>query len=156
MSQESGKNIPTVTADGEIKYAPYDAKVQALHNGNCDAYGWKYTPLTPGAYGYDNLVRTIYEVERYLAEKKDATDLDVAAVVHDAWVKNYVYWRDNIDKILSEETQKQKGVYRKPFKPFTDEIRDKCAATTFADLNEEQRLKDIVLAKLLLMRPSVI
>lgn len=134
---------PTVTADGEIKYDAYDTKVQTLHRGNCDAYNWEYTPLKPGAFGYDNLVRTIYEVERFLKEKKDADVLEVASVIHDAWTKNYVYWRDNIDNILS------KG-YRKPFKPIGDAQRNKCATTKFADLDEEERLKDIVLAKLLM------
>lgn len=148
-SSESDVKTAEVTADGKILYEKYHDLVQHVHKKNCDFFSWKYTPLIPGAFGYDNLVYTIYDGLEFLRENKEKLDQDgtekydkLAEVIHKAWIKNYIFWRDTKPYETSEK-------YRKPFNPIGDERRNKCAETPFEKLDTEERQKDIILARIL-------
>jgi hypothetical protein len=105
-------------------------------------YGWTATKLTPGTYGYDNLVVCLYRVCEVLNREITICIEQLANLVHEAWIANYVYWRDN--KLLD--------CYRKPYNVLGDEKRDILATTKFEDLDEEERHKDIVIAQFLLLQ----
>lgn len=140
------ENIATCTADGKILYENYHDLVQNVHEENCKFFGWKFTPLRPGAYGYDNLVYAIHDTFNFLEKEKDSKDEknpeNIAEIIHQSWIKNYVFWRDNTPYEKSEK-------YKKPYNPINDERRNKCASTPFASLDEDERTKDIVLAKII-------
>lgn len=137
--------IPTTTADGKVKYdtvfrgETIAEWVNKLHKYNCGENGWKFQPLLPGAFGFDNLAHSIDMVS--LIPKKD---LDIIAeAIHIGWMVNYVFWRDN------KPYEWGKG-YRKPASPLGDARRDACSVTLYSELPEEEKAKDKLLAKLFL------
>lgn len=125
------------TADGEISYTPFTEKVQLVHQKNCELNNWNFKPLSPGSYGYDNLVYC-------LAACQGLSNLEeMASLIHDAWTVNYIYWRDN-------SPWEKNSFYRKPFSPLNDERRNMCASLAFSLLPEDEKKKDEILAKIIL------
>jgi hypothetical protein len=120
------------TADGTVLYSKWDSLVQKVHKKNSEFHKWKYFPLVPGAFGYDNLMHSVNEV---MSTTDDASD---GEKVHRGWVKNYVFWRDNPPKDT---------FYRMPYAPLGDERRNLCASTAYSDLPADEREKDDVIAK---------
>jgi hypothetical protein len=137
------KSDTTHTADGVISYETYKDIVQHIHQKNCESYGWVYLPLIPGAYGYDNLVYSIDATFKELKKNKDIDQKELAKHIHDAWVTNYKFWRDN------KPYEKQPDKYKKPFKPLGDKQRNLCASTSYEDLDDVEKQKDLVLAKII-------
>ena len=149
------------TADGNFKYdqeycgKTLDKWAQEAHKHNCKVNGWKFCPLKKGAYGYDNLCMSFgYVFEHYdIDELDELDDLDkrdelnvdqVASLIHDGWVANYLYWRDNKPYDCNDYN------YRKPYKPINDKRRNKCADTPYDDLPNNEKKKDLVFAKFIL------
>lgn len=139
MSTEVKDASPDVLWTANGKYPCPDRIIQHLHKENCKANGWNYTALRHGTFGYDNLVMAYFDVQ--------GTDtrslMPLAEVVHDAWIKNYTYWRDQKPWLTNP-------LFRKPFADLGDERRDKCAATKFQDLDEVEQKKDLVIAQIIL------
>ena len=152
------------TANGEY---PYDDItfglsmhdwVQKLHEHNCKANGWKFAPLKRGAFGYDNLAMSVgatfiddrsmvFIDDRFCTPVKcgraciEEKESDVARAVHEGWARNYIYWRD---KTPWNDTN---YVYIKPYQELGDDRRNLCAVQKYAELPEEERVKDDIIAR---------
>ncbi len=114
--------------------------------------GWDYHPLKPGAFGYDNLIASLVYLFQNLANKpqKDGRNTlydeeieSMASAVHEGWIENYLYWRDNSPFLTN-------SFYKKPASALGDERREKCAKTVYYDLPDDEKDKDryIVMAVL--------
>lgn len=115
--------------------------VNLAHKELSLASGWGYTPLKPGMFGFDNMAMSIGHTFR---SSKDISKLSVdqvAQLIHEGWVKNYVYWRDH---------KPSKPLYSAPAKPLGDDRRNLCASTLYQDLPQEEKDKDLVIATFLL------
>lgn len=66
---------------------------------------------------------------------------EIANLIHQGWIINYVFWRDN------EPWTFEKIKYQKPYKTLNDEQLNICASTHYEDLVEEEKNKDLILAK---------
>lgn len=116
-----------------------DTWVQNAHKSSCIAYGWKHFPLKKGAFGYDNLAVSIGHA---LSHFTTINNIDVVSdLIHQGWCVNYIYWRDHQPWL--DSTYK----YIQPYAPLGDDRRNVCAQTVFQDLDQEEKDKDIVLAK---------
>lgn len=116
--------IPSQSANGDYKYlAIYSYKtlhdmVNMVHKYICEINAWSHKSLKRGSYGYDNLVLCLGDFFK-LHEKKH-TKIEIAEIVHNAWVRNYIYWRDN------RPWENKTVMYKKPFKPINDDHRNSC------------------------------
>jgi hypothetical protein len=120
-----------------------DVWVQETHRMMCKEYKWALNPLKPGCFGYDNLAVSIgYCYHKFLdaIERRNVSIEEASDWIHQGWIENYVYWRDQ--QPWKAKTQ----AYLKPAKPLGDERRDQCAASTYANLPEEEKQKDRLIA----------
>ena len=155
---------PTKTANGLFKYdeiikgKKLSDWVQELNKYNSIKNGWRVSHLNEGCFGFDNLA-TCFGIVMKLINKEDLSSLsltlplplpltlpltltNIAEKIHDAWIINYIYWRDNIKTIPSN--------YTKPAKPLNDERRNNCAKLKFSDLPDDEKEKDLILAQFFL------
>lgn len=135
------------TADGRLGYSEVVcgrslATWCALaHDALVRASGWAPVPLRPGMFGFDNLVSSAAALLDAAGDHGGFIDLDsAAAAVHSGWVANYVFWRDH----LPHESSR---LYFRPGKPLGDERRDFCAAKAYADLTDDEKEKDRIIAR---------
>ncbi len=129
--------------DDKYNEITLDDFVQYVHKRNCEENKWKHTALKKGAFGYDNLCVTIGTVFNNKITKDSAHE-DVAKWVHDGWIENYTYWRDNTPWDNKNMT------YYKPYNPFGDERREMCAKTEYKDLPDDEKEKDLLIAKFIM------
>lgn len=121
-----------------------DQWVQLIHEKNTAVNKWRHSPLKIGSFGYDNLavciahvflnIESIEKLHRY-----DNID-EIADLVHKGWVLNYTYWRDNKPWIKNK-------FYTRPAKPLGDEVRNKLSITPFCELPQDEKYKDLYVAK---------
>jgi hypothetical protein len=147
MSTTTVSNINAATSTTANKQFKYDqifnglklsSLVDSCHKALSEKSNWKYNPLQPGLFGYDNMAMSIGHA---LSNKTDKTTLnELANLIHEGWVINYLYWRDN-------KPYDSNSFYKKPFNALGDDRRNKCAETKFADLDKEEQDKDIVIAQ---------
>lgn len=141
--------MATQTADSKHKYqtiypgqnVSLDNLVNVCHKALSTASGWKYYPLKPGAFGYDNMVHSIATVFDNYEPGLDVEE--VADLVHQGWITNYTYWRDN-------QPFKTNSLYLKPGNALGDERRNNCAKTPYNELPEDEKEKDRIVAKALI------
>lgn len=123
-----------------------------VHRYMSDKSGWKYFPLSPGAFGYDNLVMSITELLINISTRDNefsrhhictSTVDKLAHHVHEGWARNYTYWRDNSPFIANSS-------YKKPAKPLGDERRNMCASLNYNDLPQDEKDKDIMIVDCIL------
>ncbi len=111
--------------------------VEICHRELSRASKWKYNPLKPGSFGFDNMIVSI----GYLFENFIGNDIEhLAELIHKGWAINYIYWRDN----------KPKSPYIAPSKALGDKRRNDCAITKYLDLPEDEKEKDRIIAKTLM------
>jgi hypothetical protein len=135
------------TANGKYSYntlyagKTLDNWIQSTHAENCRVNGWVVTPLKPGAFGYDNLACSLHYLFACLAETKTCqiSHGKLASAVHDGWMENYVYWRDN-------EPWRDSSFYRAPAKPLGDARRNSCLVS-YENLPLEEQDKDMIIVK---------
>jgi len=90
--------------------------------------------MKPGGFDYDNMCMSIGRLFENLT-----FDVETASnIVHDAWIENYTYWITN---------KPWKSGYRKPRNTFRNEQHEKCAATKYANLPDDEKEKDRVIAR---------
>lgn len=136
---------PTQTANGDYKYETYfcDQKledlVQECHEYNCRVNGWYFNKLKVGCYGFDNLAVCIGYVMNNIV--KDTPVEKIADLIHQGWIMNYVFWRDEKPWLNKDY------VYQKPSKPVNDKRRNLCAVTEYDNLPADEKEKDQILAK---------
>ena len=129
--------------DEEYCEMSLDDLVQQAHKYNCQKSKWKYTPLKKGAFGYDNLCMCLGDAFKYL--KKHRVDKEkLANKIHKAWIKNYVYWRDNSPWL------NKKIIYHKPANKLGDDRRNKCAETSYDELPDDEKEKDMIIVDFIL------
>ena len=116
--------------------------VQDLHKYNSKENKWFYSSLKEGAFGFDNLaISIIYTLEKVKTQEKlkKISIEKISDYVHRAWIKNYIYWRDNEPWI--------NGKYIKPAKPLNDKNRNKLAETDYEELPDDEKEKDRIIAR---------
>jgi len=140
--------MATETADGKYCYNQvfYGKELQEwviiTHKEMARLSGWECKPLVPGMFGYDNQA---HSVATALTGFKWGMNRDnVASLVHDGWVTNYTYWRDN------KPWETKPNVYFKPAKPLGDETRNNCASLSYHNLPQSEKDKDLMIADVLL------
>ena len=137
--------VATSSANGRCHYEsiyrgrPLKYWISEVHQRNCKANGWPVTPLKEGAFGYDNLALSLHYLFTLLSEHPQATEEQRAAAIHDGWCCNYLYWRKRQPWVTLA------GIYRKPASPLGDQRRDMCARTSFNDLPDDERAKDLLI-----------
>jgi hypothetical protein len=141
-------NIATETANKSYKYNDsfFGKKlsdiVNSVHKHYSEKMKWTYKPLFPGTFGYDNLAISIAYTLSSIKNKKYEIN-ELATLVHEGWIINYLYWRNNKPYLTNE-------IYKKPYNPLGDERRDKCASLSFDQLDKEEQDKDIIIAEYLI------
>jgi len=139
--------MATITANKQYSFNTiYQGKTLAdwiiiTHREMSRLSGWKYMPLNPGTFGYDNQANSAaLALTKY---KEGMTRDELASIVHDGWTINYTYWRDN-------KPWKTDNLYKAPAKPLGDKNRDSCAVTSYENLPQEEKNKDLMIADILL------
>ena len=130
--------------DDEFFGVKIDEYVNIIHKQMSEHYNWKYYPLKKYSFGYENLVNSIGKTFDYACSKNGKVTVDeLADMVHQGWIDNYIFWRDQKPYISCE------SIYIKPYNSLSDERRNKCAITEYKDLPEEEKEKDLFIAKIL-------
>jgi hypothetical protein len=148
--------MATQTANGKFHYnhiyfnRTLNEWVQLAHKNNCDINNWPHYPLRRGAFGYDNLAIAIAFIFTKLrshfnkSAKLGNNEINLmASTLHDGWVENYKYWRDN----RPWETNNK---YFKPNQDLGDPRRETCANATYDELSDEEKMKDIAIVMFIL------
>ena len=136
--------MATETANQKYQYnqtfygRTLDDWVQLVHKNNATVNNWKYFPLKKGAFGYDNLVISLsylFTKSGNVLQSQSINNDFLADLVHRGWIENYLYWRDN-------KPWNSNSNYFKPAQPLGDDRRNLCAKTEYAQLPDEEKVKD--------------
>ena len=130
--------------DTKIFYISLDDWANQAHTFNCISNNWAITPLKRGNFGYDNLIVSLgYTLTNCSTFTENDVEI-IANLIHLGWIKNYTFWRDN-EPWLNNDYK-----YYKPFNQLNDERRNNCAELDYHKLPQEEKDKDIILAKFLI------
>jgi len=162
MSEEKG---PFATADGHVKF---ETELWGLsiaewtiivNNKIARAEDWNTRPLVPGDFGYDVLASQIEAIlqnmETAIANyntngiflEQSISRKNYANVAHNAWVRNYTYWRDNKPWISSFSSPS----YNAPFQPLGDYMQEtRAKAANVDEITPSQRARINVIVENLL------
>lgn len=146
--------MPSTTADSQYSYDSIyfghslEWWVQSAYRCMCEAYAWEHKPLKRGAFGFDNIAAGIARVLEAIPPLVISEEA-FARTIHQGWAANYIYWRDsNPEKHLED--------YRAPFNALGDERRDRLAELSFDDLDNDEREKDLLIARFLLDELAIV
>lgn len=115
--------------------------VQTCYVQYAKHYGWTNT-LKPGCYGFDNFACSIAFVLRHVMEHGD-TDIETAAsLVHDGWCVNFLEWHTIRPWKYEYGGRTPRGI--------DDPARVVLAHTPYADLSDEEKKKDLIIAQTIL------
>lgn len=132
----------TQTANRKYKFsAKYLDKPLSQWIGDANAeMGWSRTATAPGTYGYDVMASSMaYGLQEAIEGERNLEKL--AEQIHAGWAESYVYWRD-----MKPWTT---AGYKMP-KKAADEERNKYVESEFKDLPEDEKEKNLVLARFIL------
>jgi hypothetical protein len=76
------------------------------------------------------------------SQDASVTEVEIAGWIHEGWSQNYTYWLDKQPWLNNKE-------YSKPSKKFGDKRRNECAKALFEDLPQDEKDKDLVIARFL-------
>lgn len=163
-------NNVTSTADGRIAFdtivngRTMHAWAAMAHCAMAKVYGWSPNLPQLNTFGWNNLVSSADALLRFVStnvkkhhpltvdeavveavvEAVDEAVDEAAAAVHDGWVTNYVFWREHTPFVNDP------WMYARPRYPLGDERRNACALASFAELPDDEKDKDRVVARALL------
>jgi len=115
--------------------------VDKVHKYMSEKLKWTYNPLYPGTFGYDNMAMSIGHALSEI-KLKDMKTKELASLIHDGWIINYVYWRDNSPWLTNE-------LYKKPYNKLGDERRNACVVP-YNELSKDEQYKDDIIAECLI------
>ena len=125
--------------------------VSGAHSYLARSCGWGHARApNPGTFGFDNLVSSIGRaLTAVMVQGKDNVRepdmlIYLAAWIHIGWGENYLYWRDH--KPWSDPNR----AYCKPSKKLGDARRNACAMSAFENLPEDEKAKDLAIARFLM------
>lgn len=111
--------------------------IENAHKDMSRKSGWRYNPLQPGSFGYDNMAHSLVHVLSNYKKEDDRETL--ADLIHKGWQVNYIYWRDNKPWLKNK-------LYKAPAKPLNDKRRNDCATQSFKELPQDEKDKDLIIA----------
>ena len=130
--------------DTKIFYMTLNDWANQAHKFNCISNNWAFSPLKPGSFGYDNLIVSLgYTLTNCSTFTENDVEI-IANLIHEGWIKNYTFWRDKKPWLNNDYK------YYKPFNHLNDERRNNCAILDYHKLPQEEKDKDIILAKFLI------
>ena len=149
------------SANGDYNYddkfydITLDSWAQEANIFNCISNNWNISPLKKGNFGYDNLIVSLGYTLINCNNYTEVNIESIASLIHEGWIINYTYWRDYSPWLNSYDTSNsivRSKVYKyfKPFAPLGDERRNNCAILDYYQLSQEEKDKDIILAKFLI------
>lgn len=120
--------------------------VQESHRELSKASGWFYRALVPGQFGFDNMAMSVGLTLEKLESGSltEITEEVLADLIHQGWSINYLYWRNN------KPWNTTNSPYKKPSKTLNDKRRNECASTNYVDLPDDEKEKDLILARYLI------
>ena len=139
------------TADNKYLYNTYyegkklDDWISLIHRENSINNRWKTYMLKPYTYGYDCMAYTIASFFEYKNKNENWQNMNIdqlARILHQFWTEIYIYWRDN------QPWKKKNSPYKKPTHTLEDSRRMLLSMTKYEDLEEEEKEKSIVLARI--------
>lgn len=120
--------------------------IRLVHKDLSEKSGWGPIVLKPGMFGFDNIAMSIgFAFGRMIENEFEHLNRDeklelIADRVHEGWRANYIFWRDN----------KPSLPYKSPASPLGDDRRNNLSVKTFAQLPENEKEKDLIIARFLL------
>jgi hypothetical protein len=100
---------------------------------------WKTNRLKPGTFGFDSIACSIGFL---LSSKPLPSDIEYGArIVHDAWVRNYLFWSEIKPHVLLPE------YYSHSSKPLVDKRRKMLAITPYFALPENEKETNRIIVK---------
>ena len=140
-------NNTRITANGKYSYdevhrgKTLEKWVEGAHAYVSDKNGWLYQPLVPYTFGFDNFSCSLAHAFEILEILPNITLNELAAYIHQGWVENYTWWRDNPPWLVHAH------YYKAPYSPLGDDRRNKCATLSFSDLPPDEQEKDFCVAR---------
>jgi hypothetical protein len=102
---------------------------------------WKSNQLKPGTFGFDSIACSIGFL---LSSKPLPTNIEHGAeIVHDAWVRNYLFWSEIKPHVLLPE------YYSHSSKSLVDKRRKMLASTSYFALPENEKETNRIIVKTL-------
>lgn len=128
-----------MTATGDFNYADlylyhgFSHKladlVDLVHKELCRELHWKLNQLKPGTFGYDSIACSI----GFLLKNIPTGLEEGAEIVHNAWVRNYLFWTQIKPHVLLPK------YYSQSSKPIVDKRRQMLAITPYSKLPENEK-----------------
>lgn len=139
------------TANGKYEYSSVRHGrtllewVEGAHAHLSQESGWSYRPLNPHTFGFDNMACSLMHVFKALETVQCISLEDMASHIHEGWIENYTWWRDEKPWLLFKNC-------KAPYNPLGDERREKCASLPYKDLPPDEQEKDRIIARYILSK----
>lgn len=116
--------------------------IELVHKKLCRELHWKSNQLKPGTFGYDSIACSIGFL---LNSKPLPTNIEQGAqIVHNAWVRNYLFWTVIKPNILLPE------YYSQSSKPLVDKRRQMLSTTSYLNLPEIEKQTNRIIVETVL------
>ena len=139
--------------DQNLYHMTLDSWAQDANIFNCICHGWNVSTLKKGSFGYDNLIVSIGYTLTHCKNFTEEEIEKISELIPEGWIINYTFWRDNDPWLIDYSNSiVRSNVYKyiKPYAPLGDERRNNCAGLCYKNLPQEEKEKDIILAKFLI------
>jgi len=134
------------TANGLYRYnhifhkKTLDKWTNLAHQYNCKHNKWSCYALKKGSFGYDCMAYCLAYSFNIIKTSNEFTINEIAEIIHEAWSEIYTYWRDYKPWLKNKS-------YIKSAKPLDDKRRNELAETSFDSKPEDEKQKDLIIAK---------